>query len=151
VHLGSGQGPRAGSAKGEGAPRGTPVAVGSPRVECAKLTACRRRCGRVKRQEVDSGVRDGVTIAEAQRVKELEREVKELRLATRSWSSASAFFGPGGARPPTRVLMDFIDEHRRTHGGRADLQGAAGRPAVRIDDLSRFGNVELFPMAASPV
>ena len=28
----------------------------------------------VKRQEVDSGVRDGVTTAEKQRVKELERE-----------------------------------------------------------------------------
>jgi hypothetical protein len=41
--------------------------------------------------------------------------------------------------------MDFIDEHRRTHGGRADLQGAAGRaPPFAIDDLSRFGNVELF-------
>ena len=35
----------------------------------------------VKRLEVDRGLRDGVTTAEAQRVKELEREVKELRLA----------------------------------------------------------------------
>ena len=33
----------------------------------------------VKRQEIDSGVREGVTTAEAQRVKDLEREVKELR------------------------------------------------------------------------
>ncbi|MFK2902311.1 transposase, partial [Dyella jejuensis] len=33
----------------------------------------------VQRQEVDAGVRDGVTTAEAKRVKELEREVKELR------------------------------------------------------------------------
>ena len=30
----------------------------------------------VKRVEVDTGVRGGVTTAEAQRVKELEREVK---------------------------------------------------------------------------
>ena len=35
----------------------------------------------VKRQEVDIGVRDGVTTAEKQRVKELERENKELRRA----------------------------------------------------------------------
>ena len=35
----------------------------------------------VKRVEVDTGVRDGVTAAEAQRVKELERENKELRRA----------------------------------------------------------------------
>ena len=35
----------------------------------------------VKRQEIDAGVRGGVTTAEAQRVKDLEREVKELRRA----------------------------------------------------------------------
>ncbi|HEX5484886.1 MAG TPA: transposase, partial [Limnobacter sp.] len=33
----------------------------------------------VKRSEVDAGVRPGVTTAEAQRIRELEREVKELR------------------------------------------------------------------------
>ena len=46
----------------------------------------------VKRQEVDTGVRDGVTTAEAQRVKELEREVKELRRANEILKLASAFF-----------------------------------------------------------
>src|ERR1051325_5654650 len=35
----------------------------------------------VKRAEVDSGVREGITTSEAQRMKELEREVKELRRA----------------------------------------------------------------------
>ena len=35
----------------------------------------------VKRVEGDTGVRDGVRTAEAQRVKELERENKELRRA----------------------------------------------------------------------
>jgi transposase len=33
----------------------------------------------VKRHEIDSGERGGVTTAEAQRVKELEREVKERK------------------------------------------------------------------------
>ncbi len=46
----------------------------------------------VKRQEVDSGVRDGVTTAEKQRVKELERENKELRRANEILKLASAFF-----------------------------------------------------------
>ena len=46
----------------------------------------------VKRQEIDSGKRDGVTTAEAQRVKELEREVKELRGANEILKLASAFF-----------------------------------------------------------
>ncbi len=46
----------------------------------------------VQRQEVDSGVRNGVPTAEAQRVKELEREVKELRRANEILKLASAFF-----------------------------------------------------------
>ena len=46
----------------------------------------------VKRAEVDAGTREGVTTAEAQRVKDLEREVKELRRATEILKLASAFF-----------------------------------------------------------
>jgi transposase len=46
----------------------------------------------VKRQEVDSGEREGVTTAETERVKELEREVKELRRANEILKLASAFF-----------------------------------------------------------
>ena len=46
----------------------------------------------VKRVEVDTGVRDGVTTTEALRVKELEREVKELRRANEILKLASAFF-----------------------------------------------------------
>src|SRR5215207_2160903 len=42
----------------------------------------------VKREEVDSGVREGVT----QRMKELEREVKELHRANEILNLASAFF-----------------------------------------------------------
>ena len=42
--------------------------------------------------EVDTGVRDGITTAEAQRVKELERENKELRRANEILKLASAFF-----------------------------------------------------------
>ena len=45
-----------------------------------------------KRAEVDAGTREGVTTAEAQRVKELEREVKELRRANEILKLASAFF-----------------------------------------------------------
>lgn len=46
----------------------------------------------VKRVEIDSGVREGVTSSEAQRVKDLEREVKELRRANEILKLASAFF-----------------------------------------------------------
>ena len=46
----------------------------------------------VQRQEVDAGVRDGVTTADAKRVRELERENKELRRANEILKLASAFF-----------------------------------------------------------
>ncbi len=46
----------------------------------------------VKRDEIDSGKREGVTTSEAQRVKDLEREVKELRRANEILKLASAFF-----------------------------------------------------------
>ena len=46
----------------------------------------------VKPAEVDAGTREGVTTAEAQRVKKLEREVKELRRANEILKLASAFF-----------------------------------------------------------
>jgi transposase-like protein len=46
----------------------------------------------VKRQEVDTGVREGVSTTETQRVKDLEREVKELRRANEILKLASAFF-----------------------------------------------------------
>jgi transposase-like protein len=70
----------------------------------------------VKRQEVDTGVREGVTTTEVQCVKDLEREVKELRRANEILKLASAFFAQAELGPPTQVLMDFIDEHRATHG-----------------------------------
>jgi transposase-like protein len=46
----------------------------------------------VKRVEIDTGVREGVTTSEAQRIKELERENKELRRANEILKVASAFF-----------------------------------------------------------
>ena len=46
----------------------------------------------VKRDEVDRGVRDGVSTDERERIKALEREVKELRRANEILKVASAFF-----------------------------------------------------------
>jgi transposase-like protein len=46
----------------------------------------------VRRHEIDNGMRDGVTTAEAQRIKDLEREVKELRRANEILKLASAYF-----------------------------------------------------------
>jgi transposase len=46
----------------------------------------------VRKQEVDTGAREGVSSDERQRVKALEREVKELRRANEILKLASAFF-----------------------------------------------------------
>lgn len=46
----------------------------------------------IRRHEVDAGQRAGITTAEQQRVKALEREVKELRRANEILKLASAFF-----------------------------------------------------------
>ena len=46
----------------------------------------------VKQAEVDAGARPGVSTTEAQRIKDLEREVKELRRANEILKVASAFF-----------------------------------------------------------
>jgi transposase len=48
--------------------------------------------GWVRQAEVDSGSRQGLTTAEAERIKELERENKELRRANEILKAASAFF-----------------------------------------------------------
>jgi len=46
----------------------------------------------VQRAEIDSGRRNGVTTEERARVKELEREVRELRRANEILRKASAYF-----------------------------------------------------------
>ena len=46
----------------------------------------------VKRAEIDSGTREGISTSELQRLKELERENKELRKANEILKLASAFF-----------------------------------------------------------
>jgi transposase-like protein len=46
----------------------------------------------VKKSEIDSGAREGVTSDERERIKVLERENKELRRANEILKLASAFF-----------------------------------------------------------
>ena len=46
----------------------------------------------VRQHEVDAGQREGVSTTEAQRIKDLERENRELRKANEILKLASAFF-----------------------------------------------------------
>ncbi|WP_205910251.1 IS3 family transposase [Rhizobium sp. FKY42] len=70
----------------------------------------------VKKAEVDSGKRAGLPSDVAEKMKALERENRELRQANEILRKASAYFGPGGARPPTEAIISFIDEHRSVLG-----------------------------------
>ncbi|MGH2372208.1 MAG: IS3 family transposase [bacterium] len=70
----------------------------------------------VRQDERDAGQRPGLTTAEQQRVRDLERENRELRRANEILRKASAYFCPGGARPPRDVMVGFIDAHRARYG-----------------------------------
>ncbi|MCK4599769.1 IS3 family transposase, partial [Candidatus Bipolaricaulota bacterium] len=70
----------------------------------------------VRRTEIDTGRRGGLTSDDRARMKELERENRELRRVNEILRKASAFFGPSGARPATEEMTSFVDEHREAYG-----------------------------------
>lgn len=59
----------------------------APKIGCVPSTLLEW----VKRYEVDQGMRDGISSDERERIKALEREVKELRRANEILKLASAF------------------------------------------------------------
>ncbi|WP_420834054.1 IS3 family transposase [Streptomyces antarcticus] len=71
--------------------------------------------GWVKRAETDEGLVPGTTSAEAARIAELEREVKELRRANAILKSASGFLR-GGAGPSTAMKVAYIDQYKNLFG-----------------------------------
>lgn len=94
-----------------------------------------------KQAEVDTGPRPGTTTSDAARIKELDREVKELKRANEILLAASSFF----ARELDRDCRgDRV--HRWSSGtvrGRADLHGAdrarlQDRPVrlLRVEDTA---------------
>jgi transposase len=56
----------------------------------------------VRRAETDEGLRPGLTSDERERLKGLEREVRELRRANEILRSAAAFLGAELDRRPSR-------------------------------------------------
>ncbi|MCR9193049.1 MAG: IS3 family transposase [Gammaproteobacteria bacterium] len=70
----------------------------------------------VQQAERDSGLRDGLTSDDRERLKALEKENRELRRANEILKTASAFFCEGGARPQTEVMVSYIDEHKDRFG-----------------------------------
>ncbi|XJH13661.1 IS3 family transposase [Escherichia coli] len=71
----------------------------------------------VRQHERDTGGSDGgLTTAERQRLKELERENRELRRSNDILRQASAYFGEGGVRPPLEKMMPLLDKLREQYG-----------------------------------
>ncbi|WP_434782113.1 IS3 family transposase [Escherichia coli] len=71
----------------------------------------------VRQHERDTGGGDGgLTSAERQRLKELERENRELRRSNDILRQASAYFCEGGVRPPLEKMMPLLDKLREQYG-----------------------------------
>ena len=74
--------------RGEHASQWAAIESIAPKIGCTSQTLLNW----VRQHERDTGQRDGLTSAEQQRIKALEREVKELRRANEILKLASAFF-----------------------------------------------------------
>ncbi|WP_338628953.1 IS3 family transposase [Enterobacter sp. JJBC] len=71
----------------------------------------------LRQHERDTGGGDGgLTTTERQRLKELERENRELRRGNDILRQASAYFGEGGVRPPLEKIVPLVDSLRDEHG-----------------------------------
>ncbi|HBD8298988.1 TPA: IS3 family transposase [Escherichia coli] len=71
----------------------------------------------VRQHERDTGGGDGgLTTAERQRLKELERENRELRRSNDILRQASAYFCEGGVRSPLEKIMPLLDKLREQYG-----------------------------------
>ena len=66
----------------------------------------------VRRAEIDNGKRDGVTTAEAERIKALEKEVRELRRANEILKDASIFTAFELNGQPRKQCATSIPESR---------------------------------------
>ena len=95
----------------------------------------------VKKVEVDTGQRGGITTEQAEKMKALEREVRELKQANEILRKASAYFAPaliaasGDCRAAGRSSTAHSNDdpvHRRSprgSWGRANLPRAADCPS----------------------
>jgi transposase-like protein len=91
----------------------------------------------VKKAEVDSGKRPGVSREMAERMKALERENRELAPGERDPSEGISVFCDGGVRPPVEVTVKFIGDHRGEHGVEPICDMLPIAPATYYDHLAK--------------
>ncbi|WP_428672458.1 IS3 family transposase [Roseibium sp.] len=102
----------------------------------------------VKRSEVDSGARAGVPTEMAEKMKALERDNRELRQANEILRKASAYFCPGGARPPTEAMISFIDEHRPVFGVEPICRVLPIAPSTYYENIAKREDVDRLSVRA---
>jgi hypothetical protein len=84
-----------------------PRSASAPKIVCVPYG----QYGWARGRKMDIGVWGRVTTAEKERVKELECEFKELRLANEILNLASVFFSQGGAQSLAEVVRAFVKEY----------------------------------------
>ncbi|WP_423915837.1 IS3 family transposase [Caballeronia sp.] len=99
----------------------------------------------VRQDERDRGVRGGASTEEQDRLKALERENRELRQVNEILRKASALFRAGGARPPTEIMITFIDDHRSTYGVEPICKVLPIAPSTYYMHVARRKNPGLLP------
>ena len=84
----------------------------APKIGCVPQTLLEW----VKRVEVDAGVREGRHDVRGATGQGPGTRGQGAASGQRDPEAGERVFRPGGARPPTEVLNDFIDKHRGTYG-----------------------------------
>ena len=101
----------------------------------------------VRQAERDAGQRPGLTTDERAATEGAGARESRTEARERDSEEGVRVFRPGGARPPSEVMVAFIDDHRDRLRGRADLRGVADRP---VDVLSAQGASSADPTRRSP-
>ncbi|MCW1843774.1 IS3 family transposase [Prosthecomicrobium hirschii] len=97
----------------------------------------------VKKAEVDAGKRAGVPTEMAERMKALEREVRELRQANEILRKSSAYFGPGGVRPPASEVTAFMEARVESYGVEPIYRLLRIAPSTWYEHARRKANPDL--------
>ena len=98
----------------------------------------------VRQHEIDDGQREGVSTLEVQRIKELsERGARTAQGQRDPAKLASAFFAPGGARPPHQVLKASVDQHRQQFGVESICRAMQIAPSAYWRHAARWHNPAL--------
>jgi len=102
----------------------------------------------VRRSERDQGLRAGPTTQDADRIKALERENRELRQADEILRKASAYFAQAELDRPFKAMIAFIDDHRGVYGVEPICKVLPIAPSTYRADAARRADLAKLPARA---